>query len=974
MSKPFNSPHQELQHADALFNEGLTLFRKNQTGDYYDLFAQVANIYFKHEEWAKYFECQLSIAVWHQHQNQLTKAQIIIEELLLLYEQKIGEPSITKYRLLSALAMMYAIQKQHQKSKEFYQKSLSTAKKLKVFKAIAHSYNGLGSVCMHVYKYHEALSYYFKAAKIEKTHGNEDGDIYKLVHQNIAYSYFMLGQYELAKYYFQKTLYLFEKGDKTHYYHVSTIKSVLGRIADKEGLYTQSANYYQEALEIKQTYNLKDTDYAILLARRGLLHIKQKDWEKGEADLEAAIALQNTFDFKNHEWFYFCYMDYTRLYIDERQWDKALHYLEEAQKSNAHLSLTKNYGAADIYFHFALLFEKKGELEKALKYTQKAVKYWNKGFRLHSIKEKKLLFQIRSTQINIYRTLYYAKREERYLFATNQLLSELYMLIEEIAIKMFQEKDQIKFNQQARQLYNNLIYLLYEHYLLTLEEEILEEIFVLFEKSKVNSLLASFQNAEALESTDIPIEKITQLQSLQSQIVSAEKKLNSIIVNTSNNLQNEAAEELIELQIDYHQFVQALEKEYPNYLYTKNQLPGIDIDELQELLKSNTAIVEYEITDSFIYIFCLTDSESTIIRQLLPADFHQQINHLIDEGILGLNRKKYVQAAYHLYETLFKPIVSFLQQNLVKHLHFIPDIHLLELPFEALLTAPIDYKSSYTHFPYLLQEYTIQYHYSATLWAYQQKRIKNTSQFQEEFLGYAPVYSNDHTETLATVVEATRAVNIGGVDYQALLYSEQEVQDIQASFESLGKTSNIHLRTAATLNHFKEKLSNSTAKYLHIAAHSVLGNEEEELVGILFSPPIDIDSTFSTTSNGKFTKRSAVNSNNVDSVLYPNEVAQLPLKSDLVFLSCCKSGIGKLVEGEGMLSINRSFLSAGVSNIVFTLFKIYDSKTPLLTQHFYEAILKDGKSYSEALQYAKKQMIKMGIAPKFWSGFLLLGA
>ncbi len=79
------------------------------------------------------------------------------------------------------------------------------------------------------------------------------------------------------------------------------------------------------------------------------------------------------------------------------------------------------------------------------------------------------------------------------------------------------------------------------------------------------------------------------------------------------------------------------------------------------------------------------------------------------------------------------------------------------------------------------------------------------------------------------------------------------------------------------------------------------------------------------------------------------------------------------MEGEGVLSINRSFLYAGVPNIVFTLFKIYDAKTPVLTRHFYQSILEENKSYAEALQYAKQQMIKMDIPPKFWSGFLLLG-
>ena len=56
----------------------------------------------------------------------------------------------------------------------------------------------------------------------------------------------------------------------------------------------------------------------------------------------------------------------------------------------------------------------------------------------------------------------------------------------------------------------------------------LEEIFVLFEKSKANSLLSNFKNTDALQSTDIPNEQLQRLTKLKSNITFAEKKLKSV--------------------------------------------------------------------------------------------------------------------------------------------------------------------------------------------------------------------------------------------------------------------------------------------------------------------------------------------------------------------------------------------------------------------------------------------------------------
>ncbi len=101
-------------------------------------------------------------------------------------------------------------------------------------------------------------------------------------------------------------------------------------------------------------------------------------------------------------------------------------------------------------------------------------------------------------------------------------------------------------------------------------------------------------------------------------------------------------------------------------------------------------------------------------------------------------------------------------------------------------------------------------------------------------------------------------------------------------------------------------------------------------------------------------------------ILYAHELYQLKLKSDLVFLSCCESGVGKIAAREGILSLNRGLLYVGIPNIVFTLFKIYDPKTAIFAHHFYDYLLNQEDNYTEALRYAKLQLLKEDLPPRYW--------
>jgi CHAT domain-containing protein len=78
----------------------------------------------------------------------------------------------------------------------------------------------------------------------------------------------------------------------------------------------------------------------------------------------------------------------------------------------------------------------------------------------------------------------------------------------------------------------------------------------------------------------------------------------------------------------------------------------------------------------------------------------------------------------------------------------------------------------------------------------------------------------------------------------------------------------------------------------------------------------------------------------------------LNINPDLVVLSACETGIGKLYKSEGAMSIARGFQFAGAQNLLFSLWKVNDYTTALFMDKFYTYIY-NGNSYLEANHQSK---------------------
>ena len=144
----------------------------------------------------------------------------------------------------------------------------------------------------------------------------------------------------------------------------------------------------------------------------------------------------------------------------------------------------------------------------------------------------------------------------------------------------------------------------------------------------------------------------------------------------------------------------------------------------------------------------------------------------------------------------------------------------------------------------------------------------------------------------------------------------------------------------------------SRASIVHIAAH---GREND---GHIFLAP-----ETSENSNSK---------SNFD-LLTQSDVLECKLVARLVVLSCCQSGKGN-ISTEGVLGIARSFLGAGASSVLVTLWNISDTFTKEFMKVFYEKILQE-KSACLALKETKNLFQRSGGYTSFlyWAPFEIIG-
>lgn len=96
-----------------------------------------------------------------------------------------------------------------------------------------------------------------------------------------------------------------------------------------------------------------------------------------------------------------------------------------------------------------------------------------------------------------------------------------------------------------------------------------------------------------------------------------------------------------------------------------------------------------------------------------------------------------------------------------------------------------------------------------------------------------------------------------------------------------------------------------------------------------------------------------------DPVLSMTNVLTLDLNADVAYFTACRTGYGRCLSGESIMSLGRVFRCSGARTTPMSLWSVYEDSSVVLMQNFFQ-YLKDGKQKLEARHLAKKDLWKPG--------------
>lgn len=235
------------------------------------------------------------------------------------------------------------------------------------------------------------------------------------------------------------------------------------------------------------------------------------------------------------------------------------------------------------------------------------------------------------------------------------------------------------------------------------------------------------------------------------------------------------------------------------------------------------------------------------------------------------------------------------------------------------------------------------------------------------------------------------SLDLRGVNVSYLPGSLKEVQNIKSTFDRKQHKAVLYIGSEATESTIKN-LTGSTSTILHVATHGFYftQNRAKKLsLRFLLNEEFPIGSYEDkalTRSGILFAgANKALNGADIpmdtdDGILTAQEISQLDLQGiDLVVLSACDTGIGDIIQGEGIFGLQRGFKKAGAGTIMMSLWKVNDIATNILMTEFYNNLC-SGMDKRKSLRSAQKKLREykdpegnlLFQDPYYWASFVML--
>ncbi len=798
-----------------------------------------------------------------------------------------------------------------------------------------------------------------------------------LIKSHYGLLYMVQTRYDLALEYLQSALDIFDKNNAANSLEAAEALVHLGNVYRSTGKYIQAEEQFNHALLIRQEklpsnheliaaiYNDLGLVYTDLNPDKSIEYYEKalETYRKLHGEDDPKIAIGNT--------------NLGYVYYKEKLYGDAINYYETALKiwekvytkphANKALVLMNlgqtysamgdqkaalGYYAKSLTMYEAALGKKHPEVafvlnllgnekiaqlkfDEGLTYYQKALTANIPDFYSEDILSTPSVKEFYNGRQLLYSLVYKAQGLEKKYFGKTLKYTDLQLalttlqacdsLIDLLRQSATNESDKIALGAIANGVYGDGVRIAY-----TLSDvsfrnrKLYEELsFYFAEKSKSAVLQEAISDTNAKSFANIPNDLLEEEKNLKAAIALIAQKLAQ---KPEAEEEKYLRETIFSLNRSYQDFTKRLENQYPEYFNLKYNSATPSITQLQNSLFERTALISYFIDEnnSRLYTFVIAKKKFTIDTKALPEAY--------DKYITGLRNSLFFQeintfkiSAYNLYK-LFVPGKI---PGIVDDLVIIPTGRMGVIPFEALLTKSSrdeDFKT----LPYLIHQYSIRYEFSAGL-ALQKKHESKTI---SSALFCAPV--------VFPVKDAL--ADLPG--------TESEVNAIASLFRQKNIRNSVYLNEKANEANIKSA-SLKDFSLVHFATHGVVDENSPELSRIYLQTETEAE----------------------DGNLFAGEIYNLELNADLVALSACQTGLGKISKGEGVIGLSRALVYAGAKNIIVSFWSVADESTAQLMTDFYKQLLENpSANYSRDLRKAKLNLLNGKYpAPYYWAPFILIG-
>ncbi len=697
-------------------------------------------------------------------------------------------------------------------------------------------------------------------------------------------------------------------------------------------------DYYEKALTIYKAMHGNDhPKIAIASTNSGLIYRKMELYGDAVNNFESALAIWNKVYPEPHPAKAFVlynlgetYRKMNDLMATRAFYEKALTmYRESYGSKHPELARVENamglvdlsardYAGALTHYQNALQANIKGFNAKGIEYTPSVKSFYDGNVLLYSLMYKAEALEA----MHFGRTLKFTD-----LTLALHTLQSCDSLIDRLRQQITRENDKLSLGSIASEVYAAGVRVAHEAATEAFKPEHYRELaFYFAEKSKSAVLLEAISEANAKSFAGIPEALLEEEKTLKSSLALCAQKLAQ---KPSEAEEKTLRETLFVLNSRYDAFTRKLEQQFPEYFNLKFNTASPSIAQLQQKLDNHTALLSYFIDDTTgkLYIFLITQKHFSITDHVLDKTFDKYMAGFRN-GIFFHDLNVYSMSANALSQVLIPRI-----PRAVTSLVVLPTGRMSTIPFEALFTRPVKHPVDYKSLPYLLNRFTVRYEFSAGL-----------------ILQRAATVAPNTTPSILLCAPVTFAEQTGLPDLPG---TETEVNSIAKLFASKNLEQSLYVHEQAGEKLIKSPQLKKYA-YLHFATHGIVDEKNPELSRIYLQPGAASE----------------------DGSLFAGEVYTLQLNANLVTLSACQTGLGKISGGEGVIGLSRALIYAGAHNIMVSFWSVADESTSLLMQDFYSTLLVNPtRLFCNDLKTAKQKLIQEGTyaAPYYWAPFVLIG-